>query len=134
MTQFDLKIHGMKELQRSLKLFPIRARTLFSRAINAGLAELHNESDDRNFQFKTPRGGRTGLLQSSFAHGIKLARKTKLEGRIGPTKHYAIYIHEGTRRGIKANRFMPRIMKAAEKRIIGHFEKALEKLISQTAK
>lgn len=130
MTLLRMKIYGSEEIQKALKRFPVKAATLFYRAINAGLAEIHKESDDHNFLFKRP----TGTTKNSFAHGISLATRDKLLGKIGPTTKYAIYVHEGTRRGIKPNRFMNRIAKQSEKSVMKHFDNALSELVNDMSK
>jgi hypothetical protein len=79
------------------------------------------------FRFITPRAQRTGLLNLSFNEGIKLATESDLSGTIGPTKFYAIYVHEGTNR-ITANPFMERLAKAVEPTAQDIWKNSLERL------
>lgn len=129
----QVQINGLEELKKAVRTFPTYTRPLLARAINASIAELDREAVDKNFQFKTPRGQRTGFLQRSFAFGIEKATDSTLRGAIGPTVKYAPYVHEGTSRGITPNRFMPRIAEAAERRIQSHFDKALDKIVKELA-
>ena len=133
MAQVAVTIRGLEEFKRAVQKTPQLSRGLLARAINASLAELDKEAVDRNFKFKTPRSLRTGFLQQSFAAGLRKAHAQRLVGSIGPTMHYAIYVHEGTSRGIKPNRFMPRIAEAAESRIQKHFDTVLDKLVKHLA-
>lgn len=111
----------------AFKKAPEIAGPIYAKAINAGLANIQKYADDKYFQFKTPRQLRTGMLQKSFAFGIKLATDSDLVGSIGPTVHYAKYVHFGTK-FITANPFMERIALAASPDVSKQFEIAVRKV------
>jgi len=128
-----IQLKGAVQLQKNLSRHATISSIIMAKAINASLAELHKEAEDRNFRFKTPRSQRTGALQASFGRGIRLASPFQLKGSIGPTVTYAKYVHEGTGRGIQRNPFMERMLKNAGGRIEKHFEKALDLIARKIA-
>lgn len=144
MTTFEIQTLNKNQLTDAFKKYPDNFKKYFSQAINASLAFLSKTAaNDSIMQFKTPRSQRTGMLQLSFDLGLKRASVDSLIGAIGPTVKYAIMVHEGTvahdipnawgRRNVTAhhpgtapNRFMPRIIKAAQGDINNVFSQALE--------
>lgn len=134
MPQVTVKIENLDKLIKSLKNYPETSRPILAKAINASLLEIEKEATDDNFQFKTARPLRTGYLQLSFKYGFRLATEQNLVGKIGPTARYAIWVHEGTSRGVEPNPFMVRIVAKAERKINEHFKKALELITEQLAK
>src|SRR5690606_3304452 len=113
------------ELRRNFSRAPQTALRWLSKAVQASIFEVEKQAVDRNFQFKTPRGLRTGYLERSFAYGRHIA-PGGLYASIGPTAKYAPYVYFGTRRGIRPNKYMDRIAKSAEPNVGKHFEKAIE--------
>lgn len=135
MPEIDLKIEGLAELKKRLKKYPEISKPVFAKAINFSLAEMVLNARDQQFLFKTPRPERTGYLELSFSEASAMVRATpeKLEGRIGPTANYAIYVHEGTSK-MAGNPFMLRIMQKSQIKIDELFKKALENITAQLAK
>lgn len=136
MPKVSVEIKNLKELTTVLKRYPDISAPRFAKAINAALATVQKNAIDQDggvFQFKTPRALRTGFLSQSFGLGIKLANSGNLRGEIGPTAHYAIYVHEGSR-GRSPNPFMVRIVKKAEKEINNHFADTLANITNLIAK
>ncbi len=134
MPNIDVKIEGLKELQNRLKKYPDISKPIFAKAINFSLAEIVYNARDPQFLFKTPRSERTGYLELSFSEASAMVRATpsKLEGTIGPTAQYAIYVHEGTSR-ITPNPFMVRILQKSQIKISDIFKKALEQITKKIA-
>lgn len=133
MIAVQIKIENLSTLRANFQRAPTLALKRLSKATAASLFEIEKQAVDRNFQFKTPRPLRTGLLQQSFSYGRYLA-PSGLYGSIGPTVHYAPYVYFGTRRGIRPNWFMDRIASAAESNINRHFETAIDGFVSDLAK
>jgi len=143
MTTFQIETINRDKLSDAFKQYPDNFKKYFSQAINASLAFLSRTAAvDSIMQFKTPRAQRTGMLQLSFDLGLRRASVDNLIGAIGPTVKYAIMVHEGTaphviqnawgrknlvvhHPGTAPNRFMPRIIKAAQGDINKVFDDAL---------
>jgi len=143
MATFSVESPDLTRLQKKLEQSPKIVEKHLQNAIGASIAELHKNA------VKGVVPWRTGYLTHSFGLGITIGR---LFGRIRPTAKYAVHVHEGTRPhvikakkggglfwkgathpvksvnhpGTKPNKFMPRILKKAQKGIDGHFKKALE--------
>lgn len=132
MIGVQIQIRNLDQLRANFSKAPELALKYLARATQAAISEVHNQAVDRNFQFKTPRGQRTGFLEISFAHGLHIA-SGGLRASIGPTVHYAPYVYFGVRGG-RPNPYMDRIAKAAEPDISRHFEKAVDLLVSDIAK
>lgn len=130
MTEVRIKVSGLEKIEGYFKVAPLVTRKWLSKAIKAGILEVQKQAVDSNFQFKTPRPFRTGLLQQSFKFGLVI-RDTYAS--IGPTVRYAEFVHEGTSR-VTANPFMIRIAKASEKDVQKHFDKAGENIEKEIAK
>jgi hypothetical protein len=95
-STYKIEIKGLKELSKAFKKAPEIAAPIYARAINRQLVFIRQFTTDDIFQFKTPRGLRTGLLAKSFGLGIDLATPKKLTGSIGPTVKYAKWVNDGT--------------------------------------
>lgn len=119
-----VQIRGLSTLKANFKKAPLTTLKYLSLATQASVFELEKQAVDRNFQFKTPRGKRTGYLALSFGYAKRFDRGG-LRGSIGPTAYYSPYVYFGTRRGIKPNPFMERIAKAAMPHVRRHFERAV---------
>jgi HK97 gp10 family phage protein len=132
MPNIELKIEGLKELKERLNKYPNISRPIFAKAINFSLAEIVYNARDQQFLFKTPRSERTGYLELSFSEASAMVRATpdRLQGKIGPTANYAIYVHEGTEK-MSANPFMLRIMQKSQIKIDELFKKALENITKE---
>ena len=129
MIEFQVK--HLDRITAAFQRYPQVSKPLFARAINALLAELHKHATDEYFLFKAPRALRTGRLSSSFAEGINLANPSNLQGSIGPRVRYAIFVHEGTSRGIIPNPFMVRILKASEPKGEEYFAQPTREILEQ---
>lgn len=129
-----VQIEGLRELQYRLKKYPEISRPIFAKAINFGLAEINYNARDPQFLFKTPRSERTGYLELSFSEAAAMVRATpeKLEGRIGPTAKYAIYVSQGTNK-MQPNPFMVRIMQKSQPKINDLFKEALRQVNEKIA-
>lgn len=129
--QAEITIEGVDKLAKKFRAAPETAGPIFADAINTVLSQISAHAvdggDDDIFQFRTPRAQRTGLLNLSFNEGVKLATRNDLSGTIGPTKFYAIYVHEGTGR-IRPNPFMERLAKKIQPLTNTIWEDALNRL------
>lgn len=128
----ELKIDNLQELIASFRNYKYISYPLFANAINATLAEVQKSAVDPIFQFITPRARRTGFLSLSFAYGLNIARSDNLEGSIGPTARYAIFVHEGTSR-IRANPFMDRIARQVTPKADEYFQETADKIVDKIA-
>lgn len=133
MIALSISISNLDALRTNFANAPGISLKYLSAATKAAIFEVQKQAVDRNFQFKTPRAMRTGYLSLSFGYGLRIAA-SGLRASIGPTAHYAPYVHSGTRRGILPNPFMERIAKAAEPAVNEHFETAVNKIVADIAK
>lgn len=132
MIAVTVRIDGLNALRRNFSRSPQLALSYLSKATRASIFEVEKQAVDRNFRFKTPRAMRTGYLQQSFAFGRYIS-PSGLTASIGPTAHYAPYVYFGTSRGVRPNKYMDRIARAAEPDINRHFERAVELFIRDLA-
>lgn len=109
------EIKGLKEIQSALSQAPEIAKPIFQRAIEGTAAVFAKHTQKNN-----PVPWRTGALTQTFQFNSSPLRATW-----GPTRYYAIFVHDGTKY-IKANPFMPKIMAKAEKEVTQLFEQALD--------
>jgi len=130
MITMTIKIENMDELKASFLKAPKTMLLHLSQAVAASIFSIEKHSTDANFQFKTPRGLRTGYLAQSFAFGRKISG---LQGSIGPTAQYAPHVYFGTSRGIEPNKYMDRIVNASEKEVNTHFRNAIENAVRDIA-
>lgn len=130
MITVSVQIHNLDQLRRNVSKAPQLALKYLGKATEAAIFEVEREATDKNFQFVTPRGQRTGMLERSFKYG-RYIHPSKLMASIGPTVHYAPYVYFGTRRGIHPNPYMDRIARAAEPQVNRHFEKAVDLFLNQ---
>lgn len=128
MTTLTVRIQNLDQLRANFQKAPAITLRYLSQATRASIFEVEKQAVDKNFRFKLPRSARTGYLAQSFGYGRKFANGG-LRGSIGPTAHYAPYVHEGTSRGISPNPFMERIADAAEPAVNDHFGKATELIV-----
>lgn len=133
MIAVTVKIENLAALRANFQRAPTLALKYLSKATATSIFEIEKQAVDRNFQFKTPRPLRTGLLQQSFSFGRYIA-PNGLYASIGPTVRYAPYVYFGTRRGIRPNWYMDRIASAAEQQISKHFESAVDGFVGELAK
>lgn len=133
MIGLRVEVRNLDALRSNFSKAPGLALKYLAAATTAAIFEVEKQAIDKNFQFKTPRSFRTGYLSLSFAYGKSFA-PGGLRAAIGPTARYAHFVHDGTRRGIRANPYMERIAKAAEPAVGKHFEKAIDKLVDDIAK
>lgn len=130
MSTVRLEIKNLARLQQAFAIGPMVTRTWVNKAIKAGILEVSKQAVDSNFQFKTPRAFRTGLLQQSFKFGLVIR---DMYASVGPTVRYAETVHEGLK-GYTANPFMQRIGKAAQPDIQKHFDKAADNAAEEIAR
>lgn len=132
MIAVKVQISNLDALRRNFERASGLTLKYLSKATAASIFEVEKQAVDSNFQFKTPRARRTGLLQQSFSFGRYIG-PGGLYGSIGPTVHYAPHVYFGTSRGIRPNRYMDRIAAAAEPHISSQFEAAVDKLLTDIA-
>ncbi len=151
MAIVEVEIPNLKELLFNLRRYPAISVKWLQKAVEAAIAELHKVA------VKGVVPWRTGRLTQSFGEGIRIGR---LWGRIGPTVKYAVYVHEGTRPhsieprikraldwegaphpikkvwhpGTAENRFLERMVKLAQPKIIKHFKDAGDKILKEISK
>lgn len=133
MIAVNVRIQNLDALRSNFHRAPVTALRYLSKAVRASVFEIEKQAVDRNFQFKTPRSQRTGMLQQSFSFGRYIA-PSGLYASIGPTVNYAPYVYFGTSRGIRPNPYMDRIARASEPDIDGHFEKAVNLFVTDLAR
>lgn len=152
MPSFNVEIKNLAELQAKIAQFPNIAEKHMQTAINATAAEVMKNATRSTVPWKT------GNLVQSF--GMVMGR---LYASIGPNRAtaagYAIYVHEGTRPhkilpktakalfwvgarhpvksvnhpGTKPNRFMPRILTAAQSNIDAIWRTTLDRITKELA-
>lgn len=132
MTTIALRIENLDQLRANFRRAPSITLKYLAAATAASLFEIEKQAVDRNFQFRTPRARRTGYLALSFGYGRYVA-PGGLQGSIGPTAHYAPYVYFGTRRGIRPNKYMDRIAKAATPGVNKQFQGAVQKITADLA-
>ena len=125
-----VKIENLEDIKLNLRNYPKISIKWLNKAIHASILELKKNANDDNFQFKTPRGKRTGFLALSFGLGISYG---DLYGSIGPTAEYAPYVYYGTSRGISPNPYMDRILRASNDSIQKYFNDAAEEIVTEIA-
>jgi len=113
-TNFEIK--GLKKVQAAFDKAPGVAEPIFQRAIE-GTAAIFAKNTQKN----NPVPWRTGALTQTFQFN-----KERLKAIWAPTRYYAIFVHEGTKYS-RANPFMPKIMKKAEREVNQLFAQALKK-------
>lgn len=131
MITLNITIENLDELRDNFKKSPSTMLKYLSQAVAASIFTIEKHSTDTNFQFKTPRGLRTGYLEQSFSFGKKIMG---LRGSIGPTATYAPYVYFGTSRGIQPNRYMERIVDASEREVGAHFKRAIQSAVADIAR
>lgn len=132
MITVNVEIKNLDKLRANFNQAPSVTLKALSGAVRASIFEIEKQSIDRNFQFKTPRGLRTGQLERSFAFGRYIA-PGGLYGSIGPTVRYAPYVYFGTSRGIKPNPYMDRIARASEPQVNKYFNQAVDQVVNYLA-
>jgi hypothetical protein len=128
-----VRIEGLDRLRSAFREAPNLTLKYLAEATTAAVFAVEKQAIDPNFQFRTPRSQRTGMLAQSFAFGRKFERRG-LRGSIGPTVRYAPFVYFGTRRGIRPNPFMDRIAKAATPDVERLFQTATQRIIDKLAK
>lgn len=131
MIGVHVRITNLEALRANFRRSPVLALKYLSKATSASIFEVEKQAVDRNFQFKTPRALRTGMLQQSFSYGRYIS-PNGLYASIGPTVRYAPYVYFGTSRS-RPNRYMDRIARAAEPHINKHFETAVDRFVGELA-
>ena len=136
MINLSIDIRNLDALRSNFAKAPSLALRYLAKATMAAIFEVEKQAVDSNFQFKTPRALRTGMLALSFAQGRTIA-PGGLRAAIGPTaRHRGFYypgaVYFGTR-FTRPNFYMDRIAKAAEPDVNKHFETAVDRLVTDIA-
>jgi len=116
--QLAIEIKNLDKLEEAFRKAPAIAEPIIQRALQASSAIFA-----KNTLKDDPVPWRTGNLLHSFR-----SIEGRLETRWLPTAHYAIYVHEGTSRGIKPNPFMKTILDKSVDDINAIFVQALDQL------
>ena len=132
MIKMNIKIENLDKLRDNFAKSPSLALRYLRDAVYRSVFEIENQAVDRNFQFKTPRSKRTGMLQRSFSFG-RYVSPDGLMASIGPTVEYAPNVYFGTRT-IRPNKFMDRIARSAEPAVNKHFNNSVNKIVEELAK
>ncbi len=133
MSTLNFQIPDQAKFTRAFALAPKVAVKQYNRAMQAAVAELSVEAEDRNFLFITPRELRSGMLQRMFrlnaATGMReLAQKPQaLRTEVFSTVKYADIV-------AKDNDFYGRILKEAKPAMDKHFVKATENTLKEIKK
>ena len=125
MPSFEVSSADISRVSRLFKSYPHIAEPIVQRAINASAAEVQKNATRETVPW------RTGNLVQSFGNGVILGR---MIATVKPTASYAVYVHEGTSRIKKPNKFMPRILNASMGKINDYFRQAGEKIAEALAK
>lgn len=133
MINVQIEVQNLNKLRSNFRKSPATTLKYLAKATSASIFEVEKQAIDANFRFKTPRSRRSGQLAQSFSHGRKISN-SGLQGSIGPTVRYAPYVYFGTSRGLRPNRYMDRIAKAATPAIERHFERAVDLIANKLAK
>ena len=131
MIAMNIRVQNLDRLRENFRQAPALTLKYLARATSAAIFEVEKQAIDRNFQFKTPRSQRTGMLAQSFGFGRYIA-PSGLYAAIGPTVRYAPYVYFGTRRQ-RPNKYMDRIARAAEPHVEKHFDKAVDTITRKLA-
>ena len=73
----------------------------------------------------------TGRLRASILPEIRASAGNEILGVVGSNVEYAPYQEFGTRRGIRAKRYLQRAFETAEQSIINRFERALTEVVEK---
>ena len=73
----------------------------------------------------------TGRLRASILPEIRASAGNEILGVVGSNVEYAPYQEFGTRRGIRAKRYLQRAFETAEQAIINRFERALTEVVEK---
>ena len=115
-VEISLDSKKFRELRRLADQYPDFLAPVMQNAIRAAHAILAKH---------TIRGivpWRTGNLKQSFRFF-----EGRLQGKWTPTANYALFVHEGTRRGIKPNPYMQKILDKSEKELERLFTERVDK-------
>lgn len=126
----DINIKNARQIERMFRKAPAKAAKHLSDAINKSILVIHREALQKNLKFKRP----TGATEKSFSRGIVLSNARTLRGAIGPRTHYAVYVHEGTKRIREPNPFLPRILDVARSDIDVAFNRQMDKFVREVAR
>lgn len=123
MVELNIQVKGLNELRSAFTKRPEIVKRRVNDAISRAIFIIENQAVDNNFQFKTPRSRRTGLLQRSFKFGIQTR---DFFGSIGPTVIYAPIVHVN-------NPYMERIARAAQPHIERELQNAVNAIVGDIA-
>lgn len=124
MATYGVKINGLKELIKAMNDAPSIVKPILQDAVVASGAV---------FASKTLKGDpipwRTGNLLMSFRFMTE-----DLVAKWYPTAYYSVFVHDGTRRGIKGNPFMPKVADRSREKINSLFKDASKKVTNTFSK
>ena len=124
MIAMNIEVKGINGLKKAFEKRPEIVKKYINDAISRSLFIIENNATDDNFEFKTPRSRRTGMLQRSFKFGIVTR---DFFGSIGPTVMYAPIVHAN-------NPFMERIARQAQPTIEREFNDAVVSITEEIAR
>ncbi len=152
MANITIKIEGLDALRGALKRYPTIATKHLQKAINDGVAVIHNLSARQKGIVPV----KTGNLSNTFK--MKPATLNQLRGSVWPTAKYAKFVNDGTRPhtitakgkglsdgkrffgksvkhpGFKGRKYMEKLAKTATPKIQDKFNKATENIVEEIAK
>ena len=73
----------------------------------------------------------TGRLRASILPEIRASAGNEILGVVGSNVEYAPYHEFGTRRGVRAKRYLQRAFETAEQAIINRFERAVNEVVEK---
>lgn len=149
MAILELETPKLKELLFNFKRYSAISERWIQKAIEASAAELHKAANKENVPW------RTGRLVQSFQVAIG-----RMFAKVWPSANYAQFVYFGTRAhkilpnakqalywegaahpvksvwhpGTKENRFLERMIKAADPKIAKHFKEAGDNIAKDIAK
>lgn len=119
--QITLSIENLGSLRDAFSKAPKKMTDALNTAIKQSIFTVQREA-----QINTPV--RTGRLRASYTSTF-----TPLEGDVGPTANYAIYVHDGTRY-MRARPFLTNAVKTVESQVEGFFQKAIQSTLDDIAR
>lgn len=119
--QVTVTIPNLPKVKAALAEFPSIVAPKMDEAIRRSIYEIERQAVPR-----TPVD--TGRLRGSYTTEFR-----PLQGAIGPTVDYAIYVHEGTRY-MTGRPFLKEGVEAAERAIERNFKKGLEDALNEVAR
>jgi len=127
MPKLELKILGLKQLEKNLRKYPAISIKHLQKALRFSMAELSREERPPVMPVDT------GNLMRKTILGLNNPQINVLSARATINVKYAEYVHEGTAK-MRARPFIDEGFIKAKKKIEGRFKDALDAINKEVAK